>query len=115
MVDDRGSTRGLLCGCMQWERLVLEINGIALWTCEMQSFMFGMTNTVAMLKIQMKDALQSSSSTSIDSLRCPLLCPFVGLALATDASLSIICRETDTMLSSISCWPTSSRSGAALA
>lgn len=31
-------------------------------------------------------------------------------AVATDASLSIICRDTDTMLSSMSCWPTSSRS-----
>ena len=53
----------------------------------------------------------NSSSTAID----PFCAPFVLLAgslfdLAIDASLSIICLDTETMLSSISCWPTSSRS-----
>lgn len=39
----------------------------------------------------------------------PSLCPLVSAVFfATLASLSIICRETATMLSSINCWPTSS-------
>lgn len=50
----------------------------------------------------------SSSSTSMESPDWPFAPPasfFPGIV----ASLSIICLDTDTMLSSISCWPTSAK------
>jgi hypothetical protein len=52
----------------------------------------------------------SYSSTSISPFDCPLMCP-APRPLGTDASLSIICLETATMLSSMSSWPMSSMSG----
>src|SRR5687767_8910988 len=49
----------------------------------------------------------SSSSTSMLS---PFACPFAAdLSLGAEASLLIICLDTETMLSSISCCPTSSK------
>lgn len=53
------------------------------------------------------DNFYSSISTS-----SPFAWPLCrALGLGTEASLSIICRETETMLSSISCCPTSEMSG----
>jgi hypothetical protein len=53
---------------------------------------------------------QSYSSISISST--PLDWPFCReFDFGTEASLSIICRETETMLSSMSCWPRSEMSG----
>jgi hypothetical protein len=52
--------------------------------------------------------IYSSISTSSPP---PVALPFCReFDFGTDASLSIICLETDTMLSSMSCWPTSSMS-----
>lgn len=60
----------------------------------------------AMVRLASEEIYSSISSSSL-----PLACPFCReFDLGTEASLSIICRETDTMLSSMSCWPTSSMS-----
>ena len=51
------------------------------------------------------------SYSSISTSSPPDDWPFCrALGLGTEASLSIICRETETMLSSMSCWPTSEMS-----
>ena len=64
---------------------------------------------VYMLPPSQTTGMRSYSSISISSP--PLDWPFCReFDFGTEASLSIICRETETMLSSMSCWPTSEMS-----
>jgi uncharacterized membrane protein len=60
-----------------------------------------------MVKLLWGEIYSSISTSSLLASAFPF-CREAGFG--TEASLSIICRETDTMLSSMSCWPTSSMS-----